>query len=409
MQTEKLIQKITKSYANFLECGIRKEKFPLVFSVAKISVKWNEKRINEEQMVLKRLTEKHEWLILNTVSTQKGTLVESVEFRDTASYLKYLWKTKDWKNFCDNMEAFEAQSGEVGQILKKWALKNTDKINRYHIEWADIILCVKYFLLQKRSDLYFRELPLSVHSKFVENHKKLIENILDFIHAEISDEGFIEEGRDKKSLSFEQRYGIKTKTDFVRFRFLDENLRGVYFWVYPDDLSIRIDDFKKLRITNLEKVFILENEINYLTFPRIRNSIAIWGSGFRTLILQDTPWLQEKEIYYFGDLDSHGFKMLSHFRKRFPQTESFLMDRKTLGAFADFIVKGEIIGQEEMENTSRFLTDEEAEVAKYLNTGALRLEQENITQGYIIEVLNSALTPSPFPNRERGEKQSRDF
>ncbi|MBT3727060.1 hypothetical protein HOG21_05240 [bacterium] len=42
-----------------------------------------------------------------------------------------------------------------------------------------------------------------------------------------------------------------------------------------DDISLIIDDFKNLDI-KCNKVFIIENEINYLTFPKIKDSIVIW-------------------------------------------------------------------------------------------------------------------------------------
>jgi len=38
-------------------------------------------------------------------------------------------------------------------------------------------------------------------------------------------------------------------------------------------------------------------------------------------------------LYYWGDIDTHGFAILDQLRARFPDAQSFLMDRATLMAF----------------------------------------------------------------------------
>jgi hypothetical protein len=48
-------------------------------------------------------------------------------------------------------------------------------------KWQYILLCVEYFLQNTRSNLYLRELPIEVSSKFIENNKKILESILDFL------------------------------------------------------------------------------------------------------------------------------------------------------------------------------------------------------------------------------------
>jgi hypothetical protein len=46
-----------------------------------------------------------------------------------------------------------------------------------------------------------------------------------------------------------------------------------------------------------------------------------------------TEWLSRCHVYYWGDIDTHGFAILDQLRCRFDHAESFLMDRTTLLAF----------------------------------------------------------------------------
>lgn len=49
-------------------------------------------------------------------------------------------------------------------------------------------------------------------------------------------------------------------------------------------------------------------------------------------MLANAEWIRECEIYYWGDIDTHGFAILNQLRARFPDAHSLLMDRETLMA-----------------------------------------------------------------------------
>ena len=95
------------------------------------------------------------------------------------------------------------------------------------------------------------------------------------------------------------------------------------------DLSVPVDQFARLALP-VERVFITENEINGLVFPGARGSIVIFGLGYGVQVLAGVEWLREKPVYYWGDIDTHGFAILDRLRSDFPDMRSFLMDRATL-------------------------------------------------------------------------------
>ena len=46
-----------------------------------------------------------------------------------------------------------------------------------------------------------------------------------------------------------------------------------------------------------------------------------------------SKWLNHLNVLYWGDIDVHGFEMLSRIRKHFNHTQSVLMDKSTFGKY----------------------------------------------------------------------------
>ena len=94
--------------------------------------------------------------------------------------------------------------------------------------------------------------------------------------------------------------------------------------------------------------------------------------------MKDVEWMKTKKIYYWGDLDAHGFQILSEIRTHFVQLESFLMNRETFDKFFD-----EDTGAETNVEKELCLTQEEDEMFRYLKENNYRLEQEKIPFEYV--------------------------
>lgn len=139
MQIEQLIKKINYSYKKFLESYVLLENFSLIFKISKISIKWNENIINSFQLELKKIVDKYEWLKLNTISTVKWTIIESIEFENIISYLKFINKHKDFNKFCKNINYINSEL----IIIKPWIEKNIYKINENEWKWENIIKVMK--------------------------------------------------------------------------------------------------------------------------------------------------------------------------------------------------------------------------------------------------------------------------
>jgi hypothetical protein len=102
--------------------------------------------------------------------------------------------------------------------------------------------------------------------------------------------------------------------------------------------------------------------------------------------------LQSKAVYYWGDLDTHGFAILDSLRAIFPSVRSFLMDRETLLLHRALWVEE----PEPCHNPLPRLSQAEQEVYEELRCDRLglrvRLEQERIAFGHIERTLASLLS-----------------
>jgi hypothetical protein len=122
----------------------------------------------------------------------------------------------------------------------------------------------------------------------------------------------------------------------------------------------------------------IENKTCFLTFPKQKNAVAIFGEGFKSRISKHIPWLEQTHLYCWFDLDAAGFEMLNMIRRVYPKAKSFLMDKETYIEFEKFSHE---VGQRTKELP--FLTNEEQQVYKFLVSKNKRLEQEHISQHHV--------------------------
>ena len=298
-----------------------------------------------------------------TVKTKRHGIQDiptSISFQTEYDYLKYINKEKETAKFKKDITSILSSYPE----LKDWIYKHPIKV--IENDWESLLKICKYFKTVPQPHLYIRELPIQVHTKYIESNTGIIRELLDIIIAEHIN-------IDEKQ--FESRFNLKYDETLVRFRILDEAISQQLFGGI-DDISIPISEFQNIALP-IHTVYIVENKMNMLTFPAQSNGIVVFGKGFGGDIMKNVEWLKTKKIYYWGDLDAHGFQILSEIRTHFEQVESFMMDRHTF----DLFYEGDK-GTETNVEKDLCLTSEESEMFKYLKENNLRLEQEKIPHEY---------------------------
>lgn len=211
--------------------------------------------------------------------------------------------------------------------LLPWLAKRPIQALKLYSEWSRLLDIVSWLEQHPRSGLYLRQVDITgVHSKFIEAHRGVLSELLDMVlPPEIIDTAISGASR------FAKRYGFRDKPSRIRFRILDP-CHALLPGSVDQDFTLDAESFNRLDST-VSRVFITENEINFLAFPQVKNSMVIFGAGYGFDMLCRAEWLTRCRIYYWGDIDTHGFAILDQLRSLFGHVESFLMDRGTLMAF----------------------------------------------------------------------------
>ncbi|NTU97537.1 MAG: hypothetical protein HGA62_06970, partial [Chlorobiaceae bacterium] len=248
--------------------------------------------------------------------------------------------------------------------------------------WPLILQTVAWLRAHPRPVIYLRQIDLpGIHSKFIELHRAVLSELLDLaLPPEMIDTQCTGTG------NFCKRFGFRDKPLRVRFRILDPELALLPNGI-DQDITLTQEDFSRLNLA-AETIFITENEINFLAFPPVHEAMVIFGAGYGFSNLAAIDWLQTCKLFYWGDIDTHGFAILNQFRELFPDASSFLMDQRTLLEHRQF---WEIEPHPVTANLSR-LTGDEQELYKKLCRNhwgeRIRLEQEKIGFSALLEYLN---------------------
>jgi hypothetical protein len=144
---------------------------------------------------------------------------------------------------------------------------------------------------------------------------------------------------------------------------------------------------------SISNVFFTENEVNYLAFPTVAKSMVIFGSGYGFERLEKASWLQDRRIYYWGDIDTHGFAILASARKYFPQIRSMLMDEGTLLSHRSFW--GKEPSQFGADNLPQLTADEQllySQLKKQHWQENIRLEQERISWTFALDAIHKIIS-----------------
>src|SRR5690606_26922002 len=110
---------------------------------------------------------------------------------------------------------------------------------------------------------------------------------------------------------------FRDKPERVRFRLLDPSL-SLLAGAADQDITVTADAFAHLELPAIKRVYITENEINFLSFPQVPQSMVIFGAGYGFNIFANASWLHKCTIHYWGDIDTHGFAILDQLRALFP-------------------------------------------------------------------------------------------
>jgi hypothetical protein len=311
-----------------------------------------------------------EWADINHRQLGRNRMPNRITVPTESDALRLIDKERAGRQF----RALAQVTAEKFPALAQWLSRRPLVVLEHAQDWPRNLDVLAWFRDHPRSNLYLRQVDIpGVDTKFVEGRKALLSELLDIV-LERNDGPMTE----AVAPTFEQRYGLRTKPPLIRFRVLDSRIAIAGL----SDLTIPASDFAALNIA-ARHIFITENEVNGLAFPDFEEAIVVFGLGYGVELLHSASWMSGRPIYYWGDVDTHGFAMLDRLRGGFPNARSLLMNRETLMAHRS------LWGREDVPCRAALSRLEEDERALFDDLGSgrlgenVRLEQERVSYAFL--------------------------
>lgn len=317
-----------------------------------------------------------QWLRVRHLRVEKRTIggrvtgANEIPSRVWVDSYGQLWSAlgvaSDVRTFMALLEATRLQAPAIAD----WMSAKPMEVLRHKGEWAKLVGTVLWIDEHARPDMYVRQVDVpGVDTKFIERFRAILAVLLD---RQLPEDRV---NRGRPPSDFAGRYLFRQKPAYVRYRRLSD---GPGF----SELTVRVSELAGMPPA-ARTVFVVENEITYLAFPPVEDAVVIFGEGYAASRLRPLKWLAQKNLVYWGDIDTHGFAILNSVRRMFEGARSVLMDRATLLAH-----EGQWVGEPNPTNEHlEALLPDEASLYADLVEGVLgrsvRLEQERISYAAI--------------------------
>jgi hypothetical protein len=324
---------------------------------------WIERLRKDEEKTYRIVWRETNHRVLGRNSLPKEAWIDTLE-----GALNWIGKNSAARSFKKTLEETQKRHPALIPWLARQPLRALELAD----EWNRLLDIVTWVQSHPHYNIYLRQIDIpGLDTKFIENHRSVLSELMDLaLPSQIID------ATSTGATGFCRRYGFRDKPLRIRVRILDPG-QSIFPSGDDQDITVTQKTFSTLDLP-AKVVFITENETNFLAFPQIANGLVIFGSGYGFDVLTDACWLNERQIYYWGDIDTHGFAILNQLRNLFPHTHSLLMDRET------FLSHRMYWGTEpKPENRDLLrLTDLESQLYDDLRFNSLgenlRLEQERI-------------------------------
>jgi hypothetical protein len=325
-----------------------------------------------------------EWRAFSHRLFGENQMPSAAMITDAESAVRILGTRREWDTYQEMISLCRDSFPKLLDWLAKRAMTALDLAS----DWPAILAVVAWVRDHPRSGLFLRQIDApGVHTKLVEKHRSVISELLDRVLSENAIDASA-----RGATGFVRRYGFRDKPERIRIRFLDSSCA-----VAPErlgrDLTLDATAFAVLD-PPVERVFITENEVNFLAFPDCPRSLVIFGSGYGWSALAAASWLHHRMIHYWGDIDTHGFAILDQLRVSFPDVRSMLMSREVFLHHREFWTTEPNPVRHELPR----LTSEEKSTLEALRahaeTSAPRLEQEKLPFSMVQSALQAILLVS---------------
>lgn len=245
-----------------------------------------------------------------TLGTQ--SLPERLRFDDPQQIASWLGESERWERACCRhvllAQRWPVLEGRLGKFFNMLA-------DYSDADFGRLVAALDWLEQHPASGLYLRQLPIpGLDTKWIEARKALLSELLCHIT-----------GHGDDTSDFYGICGLRRPPFQLRMRLLDPALRAQVGGI--GDLSVSADELAQLDIRPAH-ILIVENLQTGLALADLPGTAAFMGLGYNVDALSRLPWV--RNCIYWGDIDTHGFSILSRARSCLPSVRSILMDKQTL-------------------------------------------------------------------------------
>jgi hypothetical protein len=259
--------------------------------------------------------------------------------------------------------------------LAAWMAEHPLRALAVAVVWPLLVDTVLWIERDARTGSYLREIDIpGVDTKFIESHRRLLADLLD---RQLPPERI---DIDRPRSDFAGRYGFRNRPEYVRVRLPPES-DGPF-----TEVAVRVEELAGAPLA-AGAVVVIENEITYLAMPPRPGTAVLLGGGYAVGRLAPLGWLADRELHYWGDIDTHGLAILDRLRASFPHTRSLLMDRETLLGHRSQWVREATPTRAALPRLTGAEAELYAELLDDVHGPAVRLEQERVRMSAVPECL----------------------
>lgn len=224
-------------------------------------------------------------------------------------------------------------------LFRRFAKLRSSTVCRRHlavfVDWADedverLQMLLAWFEANPSSGLYLRQLPVpSIDTKWIEPRKAIVRDFLLAAKGQLLTAA---------SQDFHEVCGLSRPAGKLRLRVLCPKLRASLAGLC--DIEAPVEEVARMNLP-ARSIIIVENLETGLALPDFEGAVAFMRLGHAVSELARIHWLSPDHlvdsvcqgtppcVIYWGDLDTHGFAILSRARGIFSRLQSILMDEAT--------------------------------------------------------------------------------
>jgi hypothetical protein len=266
---------------------------------------------------------------------------------------------------------------QSGQAVRPWLARIVD-LDDY--DFTTLVAAVAWFQAHPSSGLTVRSVPVpGMHTKWLARHRSMVLACLGSptTPSDSTDASESTGDADPVDIPVDEldALGLRPLPREVGIVLADPALRTVVGGLRQ--ISSPVNEFADLQL-HPDAVLIIENKEPALAWSDTTGLVIIHSLGNHLDVLNRLPWIPHDRCWYWGDLDRHGFTLLSRARTMLPQLVSILMAPGDIETYRPLGVEEDLDRYDQPDPTLT-LTEAIALTALQLRGGQyLRTEQERI-------------------------------